>query len=112
MASHTHSELELAAAAFGDAARDVGIEPQSLQRPVSERVPVPEPEPAYALDDDFGEWAEPVGDEPARELQASVFDGERSGAAVGGARADARFGGDRPAAPFDIERELQPARAA
>jgi glycine C-acetyltransferase/8-amino-7-oxononanoate synthase len=51
MASHTPSELELAAAVLGSAARAIGIDPSELAEPAPERVPLSEPdepEPAYA----------------------------------------------------------------
>jgi glycine C-acetyltransferase/8-amino-7-oxononanoate synthase len=45
MASHTHSELEMAAGVLGAAARRLGIEPQDMQVPSPERIPTPlEPE--------------------------------------------------------------------
>jgi glycine C-acetyltransferase/8-amino-7-oxononanoate synthase len=131
MASHTQSELELAAAALGDAARDVGVDPESLQRPASERVPLPEPEPVYAVDDDFGDWSEPGTAELGRPAPGRVFDGERpyeasdapsggrsGGASPGGALREGAPPDAAPPdaapsdAPFDIERELQTARAA
>jgi glycine C-acetyltransferase/8-amino-7-oxononanoate synthase len=103
MATHTHSELELAATAFGAAARQLGIHPEHLQQPVSERVPVPEPEPVYAIDDDFGDWSAPGREEIGPPASARVFDGELSDEPADGAVAGA---------PFDIEREVQTARAA
>jgi 8-amino-7-oxononanoate synthase len=86
MASHTHSELELAAGVLGDAAREVGIDPAALQAPPPERVPDPEP---AALEDEFeahfGEG-----------LRNALFDAEPAAAAQHGA------------APFDAERAPEP----
>jgi glycine C-acetyltransferase/8-amino-7-oxononanoate synthase len=88
MASHTHSELELAAAVLSDAAREAGIDPGALQAPPPERVPDPEP---VALDAEFeahfGEG-----------LRGALFDGEQD------------LASDLPeTAPFDIEQD--PSRA-
>ncbi|HEX3511250.1 MAG TPA: 8-amino-7-oxononanoate synthase [Solirubrobacteraceae bacterium] len=68
MASHTPSELELAAAALGEAARAVGIAPEELAAPGPERVVAEpyEPEPAYA-------YAE------MQRLRDAPFDLERDG---------------------------------
>jgi len=43
MASHTHSELQLAAAALGEAARALGIDPAQLEPAPPERVPSYDP---------------------------------------------------------------------
>jgi glycine C-acetyltransferase/8-amino-7-oxononanoate synthase len=95
MASHTHSELEMAAEVFAQAAHRVGIEPAALQRPAPERVAEPEPTPTFALDEEpfgkatFAAKVEGVGDRPPMR----IFDGER------------------PDGPFDIERQLDAVRA-
>ena len=82
MASHTASELQMAASVFGDAARRLGIDPASLTPALGEREPVPdEREMAYT------------------ELTAYAH--------------EPSHGDDAYAAtPFDLERELDGARAA
>lgn len=105
MASHTASELEMAAAALGEAARGLGLAPESFAPAPSERVEDPTPSAAYA-----------PGDAPAavRALgggAAEPFDFERepTGAAADG-EVRALAGGT--AAPFDFEREREDVRAA
>jgi glycine C-acetyltransferase/8-amino-7-oxononanoate synthase len=79
MASHTASELEMAAAVFGEAARAIGLEPESLTPALAEReTEVHERELAYT------------------ELTAFAHE-----------RADAHE--DTVAAPFDLEHELDAA---
>ncbi len=115
MASHTHSELELAAGLFGRAARAVGLEPEAMLAPPAERV-IP-PVTAAAPDSDYGvEYfreapfdlerdadlpsspaPEPVG--PADPF--GTFEAEPADAGP------ARLNG-----PFDLERELSRAHAA
>jgi 8-amino-7-oxononanoate synthase len=100
MASHTHSELEMAASIFGEAAREIGIAPESMLAARPERVSVP-------VAEDFPDalpspaWAAPAGDVP--------FDVERDDAlaevtAVAVASEDTML--------FDVERELSSTRAA
>ena len=48
MASHTPSELELAASALGEVARRVGLAPEAMIPGLEERVPAPEPLEAEA----------------------------------------------------------------
>lgn len=105
MASHTHSELELAAGIFAQAARAAGIEPSSLQTAAEERVELPV----------HGTRASAYG---ADYLPSAPFDLERDAeipaephpAEVVAAQAE-RESGAR-GAPFDFERELPGARAA
>jgi glycine C-acetyltransferase/8-amino-7-oxononanoate synthase len=109
MASHTTTELEMAAGVLGAAARAAGIEPQSLQPELDERE-----EAVEAHDDVVGELAyddassySQAGDAG---LASAPFDVERE---LGGfdtpAPAPARVGA---AAPFDLERERPGRRRA
>jgi 8-amino-7-oxononanoate synthase len=104
MASHTASELELAAGVFGDAARGLGLEPGSFAATLSER-----PEPVEDLD------------ELERELEyieLTLAGGGAGGTAVpfdfesdgGTPRADSASLPET--APFDVERALDSVRAA
>jgi glycine C-acetyltransferase/8-amino-7-oxononanoate synthase len=78
MASHTHSELELAAGILGQAARRVGLEPEELLAPPAERMAVPDPEEAGALAvDGSGRGERSLGVEYLRD---APFDVERDGA--------------------------------
>jgi glycine C-acetyltransferase/8-amino-7-oxononanoate synthase len=131
IASHTQSELELAASALGTAARQIGIEPETLIEPVPERVR--RPEPLEDHDTHFAYAEPPFGvAEPPRD---APFDIERDAELP---RAPAPAGDERwlavtadssatrapltedeldaePATanvPFDFERELSGTRAA
>jgi 8-amino-7-oxononanoate synthase len=90
MASHTGTELQMAAGVFGAAARKVGLDPASMKPPLSERQEaIAQRELAYS------------------ELTAVGhvrFDGEEESS---GAPFDLE-----PNAPFDFERELHSVRAA
>ncbi len=91
MASHTHSELEMAAGVLGTVARALGIEPSSLSPGPAERAPVAESLHADATAPDYGVeyWPEaPFDLERDPGLPASV------------------------SAPFDLERDLSSVRAA
>ncbi len=84
MASHTTSELQVAAKALAAAAREVGLDPREIGEPAHRRVPAVtsvKPRPAHA----------------ARDVRSAPFDGER---------------GEIGSAPFDGERETCIARAA
>jgi 8-amino-7-oxononanoate synthase len=105
MASHTASELEMAAAVFGDAARALGIEPATLEPALPERLqPAEERELVYkeltAVATVRAETDEGSGLEP--------FDLERD-AGEPSVGTTALAGAD---APFDFERELHSVRAA
>jgi 8-amino-7-oxononanoate synthase len=117
MASHTHSELELAAGVFAGAAREVGVEPAAMLAPPAERVtPAPVAVPAgqdYGVDyfreapfdlerdADIPDVALPAGDHGP----LPVFAVERD-------EGQAEAPPQRLNAPFDLERELSRARAA
>ncbi len=105
MASHTVSELQMAARVFGDAARALGLEPASLTPALPEReTAIDERELAYAELTAFAHERS-YGDE---ESAAAPFDVERdSDASQAPAPALAE-----PRAPFDLEREIQSVRAA
>jgi 8-amino-7-oxononanoate synthase len=105
MASHTASELEMAASVFGEAARAAGIDPASLTPALPERQgPIEERELAYT------ELTAVAHERAGARDQSSpaLFDLEQDG---GGASTEL------PAliassAPFDVERELHSVRAA
>jgi 8-amino-7-oxononanoate synthase len=102
MASHTAAELERAAGALGDAARAVGLAPESLTPALPERQTVAqELEPAYALAD---ARAAPFDlERDSGERPATPFDLERDGPEPA-APFDLERDGPEPAAPFDLER--------
>jgi glycine C-acetyltransferase/8-amino-7-oxononanoate synthase len=107
MASHTPTELEMAAGIFGQAARRLGIEPEELPAAPPERLPV-----AGALPDPY--W--PAGAEPPARPElfdgerepVSVFDLEREPAGeVAAALPDVpEWASEPPTMPFDVEGEL------
>jgi len=86
MASHTHSELQLAAGLLSQAARAAGLAPQAMLAPSPERAtPTAElaaaaADPAYGVD----YWPEQpfdfAGEEPAPSATAAPFDLEREDA--------------------------------
>jgi glycine C-acetyltransferase/8-amino-7-oxononanoate synthase len=112
MASHTATELEMAATVFGDAAHAIGLEPASLTpAPPERRTAIEEP------DEREGAYAELPYTEltvsPSYEQPTEQFDVELD------LDADAPFDADTPVparaapdAPFDFERELHDVRAA
>jgi 8-amino-7-oxononanoate synthase len=126
MASHTHSELELAAGVFGDAARGLGLAPEQMLAPPPERRErAPELEPA-GVSSDYG----------VEYFASAPFDLEHDADLPEVPATGASFGQEPPAparereaaaaadpapvgavasrlnAPFDLERELSRARAA
>ncbi len=91
MASHTASELQMAAGVFGKAARDLGLDPESMTPALPERL--------LTADEHALEEAELVALERSYAGTSSPdgpFDLERDG----------------DHAPFDLERETRSARAA
>ncbi len=89
MASHTGTELRMAAEIFGDTARRLGLEPSSFASPSSVAEPdLDEVETALARAERLGGAGDDDGAVP--------FD----------------FGHDGAAVPFDFERDASPARAA
>jgi glycine C-acetyltransferase/8-amino-7-oxononanoate synthase len=125
MASHTHSELELAAGVFGAAARRLGLAPEAMIAPPVERQESAAQLQAAGMSSDYG----------VEYFSSAPFDLERDGdlpevAAApaswsqepfvpererGAAEPDAAPAGTAAArlnAPFDLERELSGARAA
>ncbi len=105
MASHTASELEMAASVFGNAARAIGLEPASLAPALPER--------QAAVDERELTYVE------LTTVAHERFDADDASAA---APFDLERDGDRPSlpvpeltesvAPFDLERELHSVRAA
>ena len=105
MASHTASELQMAAGVFGDVAREVGLEPESMAAPLPERqAAIDERERAdaelavFAHERSYGD----------AESATAPFDLERD---EDGPRAPVPAQAPVPAlagprAPFDLEREL------
>ncbi len=118
MASHTASELEMAAGVFGEAAHAIGLDPESLapalperEEALDERELAYEQLTAYAhersdaeattapfdLERDVSDPSSPAGEDLEREADAS----HAPVPALAGSRA-----------PFDFERELDSVRAA
>ncbi|HEV3033770.1 MAG TPA: 8-amino-7-oxononanoate synthase [Solirubrobacteraceae bacterium] len=106
MASHTATELEMAATVFGDAAHAIGLEPASLTPAPPERQTAIE-----ELDERVGAYAELPYTEltvsPTHEQPTEQFDVELHIDADAPVPALAA-----PDAPFDFERELHDVRAA
>jgi glycine C-acetyltransferase/8-amino-7-oxononanoate synthase len=107
MASHTASDMRMAAGVLANAARKLGLDPSELGSP-------PQPEPAAQADElELEEWQERDGS-PARRPEArppaAPFDVEapRPRRPPAPARAEAAGAG----APFDGERESAVAHAA
>ena len=101
MASHTPSELEMAASVLARAARAVGIEPASLPAAPSEREQEPAPPEISELR--YMELSVPAVErapEGEAALASSPFDFERT------------LDETQTAAPFDFERDHQSIRAA
>ncbi|MHB8531604.1 MAG: 8-amino-7-oxononanoate synthase [Solirubrobacteraceae bacterium] len=120
MASHTGTELRMAAEVFGEAARRIGLEPASCASPAT----VPEP-PLEEVETALVR-SERAAAEAGRGEAPALFDFEDE-AAVDGVTGDGATAEDRPdretlqielereltaAAPFDFERDASPARAA
>jgi 8-amino-7-oxononanoate synthase len=109
MASHTASELRMAASVFGAVARKLGLEPTTLTPALGEReTALNEHQLAYTELTAFAHERSHAEEEHS----PAPFDVERDGhasqsppAAPAPALAEAR-------APFDLEREMQGARAA
>jgi aspartate aminotransferase-like enzyme len=112
MASHTASELQMAAAVFGDTARELGLEPASLAPALAERESATEPaeerEMAYTELTAFAHERSHVEMESA----PAPFDLERDGDGDGHGEETRVPVLAEPDGPFDLERELQSARAA
>jgi glycine C-acetyltransferase/8-amino-7-oxononanoate synthase len=105
MASHTASELRMAARVFGEAARKLGLDPTAMTPPLAEQqVAAEEREAARALAAIAAE--RPYAVAPTFE---APFDAERDGEQ----RAQpAPAVAETSNAPFDLEREISSARAA
>jgi glycine C-acetyltransferase/8-amino-7-oxononanoate synthase len=111
MASHTASELEMAASALGHAARAIGLEPESLTPPPAERAePAEELEPGGEAELEYAHARALGGGRTSdeREPASAVYDFEhdepRRNAPAAAAAA--------PSAPFDLERDADGVRAA
>jgi 8-amino-7-oxononanoate synthase len=131
IASHTASDLRMAASVLGDAARELGVDPAAIGSPVIERE-LPDPEPiAPDIEPFVGDPEQFFGDrEPdiaLAELDAELDAGRKRLAAAARSRSPSPFDAERMAntpevpvpadskhssAPFDIERETSRARAA
>jgi 8-amino-7-oxononanoate synthase len=93
MASHTVSDLEMAASVLGEAARAIGLNPASLEPALPER--------------------ERTVYEPRRDTPHDLHElAYTELTAVASVRSDADGDDELAAAPFDLERELDGARAA
>jgi 8-amino-7-oxononanoate synthase len=100
MASHTGSELEMAASVLGDAARAIGLDPASLAPALPEREAAP-----------YGrQLSTPYESQPGTPHERHQLDYTEL-TAVASVRADVD-GEELAAAPFDLERELDGVRAA
>jgi hypothetical protein len=106
MASHTASELRMAAGVFGEAARSLGLDPAAMGPPLVEAQ-----EPAAQLP--AGGYLVPEADNHtaavARASASGPFDGELGAEPTEPAGVETA---DAPDAPFDFEREAGAARAA
>jgi glycine C-acetyltransferase/8-amino-7-oxononanoate synthase len=106
MASHTASELRMAAGVFGEAARSLGLDPEAVGPPLVEARQAPAQLAGSG-------YLPPETDDAtiavARARSSAPFDGE-----PGASHADspAAEEADAPDAPFDFEREAAAARAA
>jgi glycine C-acetyltransferase/8-amino-7-oxononanoate synthase len=105
MASHTPSELRLAARVFGEAARSLGLDPAEMGPPLAE--PVRSPAEMPVADPSMTE-ARRVMAGAVRARAGAPFDGELTGEDSG----ETAGVGAQPEAPFDFERDLATARAA
>ncbi len=133
MASHSASELRMAARVLGEVARDIGLDPAEIGPPLTQRhVPAVEPlapdlEPSAApLEPFIAEFDRPETataelDTGRERLAAAArsrapFDAERVAVEratdAEDAPTQAPAGAGRPNAPFDIERETSVPRAA
>jgi hypothetical protein len=109
MASHTASELEMAAGVLGQAARAIGLEPQSLTPPPAERLePAEELELGGSGELGYTQMRSLTGElqDRGRELASAVYDFEHDEP-----RANAPAAAS-PNAPFDLERDANGVRAA
>jgi 8-amino-7-oxononanoate synthase len=108
MATHTASELEMAATVFGDAARAIGIEPASLEPAPAERQRSDEEERELVYTELTA--LATVRSDANEESALAPFDLERDANAAGSPIPVAALAGAD--APFDFERELHSVRAA
>lgn len=106
MASHTPSELRIAARVLGEAARALGLDPSSMGRPLLSH----EEEPAHTpgADRRISEADELAAAPRARERVP--FDAERT--EEDRDLQPVAVAAHEPQAPFDYERESRAARAA
>jgi glycine C-acetyltransferase/8-amino-7-oxononanoate synthase len=111
MASHTATELEMAAGIFGQAARRLGIEPEELPASAPERVAGREPAP------------DPYQPAAGPQVPPALFDGEREPASVFDLESAPAAGDEElpnvpewasepPTMPFDVESEFAAPAAA
>jgi 8-amino-7-oxononanoate synthase len=103
MASHTASDLRMAASVLGDAARELGLDPTAMGPPLVER-----DAPVTGYDETGEPDVVPAG--MVQPWQGAPFDVEQGAERPGAVPASA--GTDRPSAPFDGERETAVRRAA
>jgi glycine C-acetyltransferase/8-amino-7-oxononanoate synthase len=107
MASHTASELELAAGVFGRVARELGLDPSAMQPPLPAEREIPIEEPVFADSEVTAIARGRVFDN--EEMASAPFDLEREQVAPPVLESAATSGRQ---APFDFERETAGARAA
>jgi glycine C-acetyltransferase/8-amino-7-oxononanoate synthase len=103
MASHTASELRSAAAVFGRAARELGLDPTTMGPPLPELEEPPEtPSVGYPFNEADAVAAGPTGSSAPFDAELAASDAPPVTVAAA----------EAPQAPFDHEREAATARAA
>jgi glycine C-acetyltransferase/8-amino-7-oxononanoate synthase len=106
MASHTPSELRIAATVFGDAARSLGLDPASM----GPRVEAREEDEAESVHESHEPSEADAIRAGALRARNAPFDGELESDEPAQVPAQARAAA--PGAPFDFEREAPTVRAA
>jgi glycine C-acetyltransferase/8-amino-7-oxononanoate synthase len=113
MASHTPSELEMAASVLGDAAHALRLDPTTFQPGPSEREEQPEVEEVRELEyTEVSVFAKETGDRDQSVTTDGLFDAEREPGSSLEAPHESLPALSASAAPFDFERELDSVRAA
>jgi glycine C-acetyltransferase/8-amino-7-oxononanoate synthase len=104
MASHTPSELRMAAEIFAEAARRQGLEPSSFLSPAPEQL-----DQLEEVETALGRAERLARDGAASQASGPLFDGERDPAAGASLAEELQA---VASAPFDFERDSSAARAA
>jgi glycine C-acetyltransferase/8-amino-7-oxononanoate synthase len=103
MASHNVTELRMAARVFGETARSLGLDPETMGPPLIE---LEEPAVEAAAGDYSIREVEDLAVRVARTSPSAPFDGEL------GSGDRERVSSEEPLVPFDFERESSAVRAA